>query len=129
MASALYPKGKEGFLGAEIDLTADTIKVALIDTGVYTFSTAHDYFNDVSGIVGTPGTIENPVVTNGIFDGDDVVFSAVTGNSVEAIVIYKDTGTSTTSPLIAYIDGISVTPDGSDIIIQWDNGANKIFAL
>jgi hypothetical protein len=36
MANALYPKGKEAFLSGSINLTSDTIKVALIDTGTYT---------------------------------------------------------------------------------------------
>lgn len=39
---------------------------------------------------------------------------------------------STESPLIAYIDtatGLPVTPNGGDITIAWDSGANKIFKL
>jgi hypothetical protein len=47
-------------------------------------------------------------------------------------VIYKDTGTAATSPLIAYIDtatGLPVTPNGGDITVTWDNGSNKIFKL
>nr|WP_201787713.1 hypothetical protein [Mycobacteroides immunogenum] len=59
-------------------------------------------------------------------------FSAVSGASVEAMVIYKDTGTVGTSPLIAYIDtatGLPVSPNGGDINIAWDTGTNKIFKL
>ena len=33
-----------------------------------------------------------------------MTFTSVTGPSIEAIVIYADTGTESTSPLIAYID-------------------------
>ena len=61
-----------------------------------------------------------------------MTFTDVTGASIEAIIIYSDTGTEATSPLIAYIDtatGLPITPNGGDIIVTWDNGANKIFKL
>jgi hypothetical protein len=47
-------------------------------------------------------------------------------------VIYKDTGVSGTSPLIAYIDtgtNFPVTPNGGDITVQWSSGASRIFKL
>jgi len=132
MANTLYNKGRELFLSADIDWLVDTIKVALVDTGTYTYSSAHDYYNDVSGVVGTPQTLGTKTATDGVADAADVVFTAVAGSSVEALIIYKDTGVSATSPLIAYIDsatGLPVTPTGADITITWDNGANKIFKL
>lgn len=131
MASALYPKFKESMLSQNpsVDLDTDTIKVALVDTGTYTYSTAHQYYSSVSGVVGTPQTLGSKSVTDGVFDAADVTFTAVSGASVEALVVYKDTGSAATSPLIAYIDGISVTPNGGDITVAWDNGSNKIFAL
>ena len=64
--------------------------------------------------------------------GSPPSFTSVTGASIEAIVLYKDTGTDSTSPLIAFIDtatGLPITPNGGDIIVTWDNGANKIFKL
>ncbi len=68
----------------------------------------------------------------GAADGADVTFTSVSGPTIEAIVIYRDTGTEATSPLIAYIDtatGLPITPNGGDIIVTWDNGANKIFKV
>ena len=56
----------------------------------------------------------------------------VSGSTINAIVIVKDTGTEATSPLIAYIDtatGLPITPNGGDIIVTWDNGINKIFRV
>jgi hypothetical protein len=41
----------------------------------------------------------------------------------EALVIYKDTGSSATSPLIAYIDtgtNLPASPNGGDITIQYN---------
>ena len=133
MANAIYPLYKQALLdaSANVDLNDGTVKVALIDTGTYTYNAAHDFYNDVSGVVGTPQVIANTTVTNGVFDGDDVTFSAVTGNTVEALIIYIDTGDSATSRLVAYIDtgvtGLPITPNGGDISITWN--ASGIFAL
>lgn len=133
MANAIYPKFKEALLdaSANVDLNDGTVKVALVDTGTYTYSAAHDFLDDLSGVVGTAQTIANTTVTGGVFDGDNVTFSAVTGDSVEALVIYIDTGTPATSRLVAYIDtgqtGLPVTPNGGDITVSWN--ASGIFAL
>ena len=107
----------------------------MIDTGNYTYSTAHDFLDDVgsSAKIGTAGTLGSKTVTSGVFDAADITYSSVTGATVEAIIIYKDTGNAATSNLIAYIDtassGLPVTPNGGDITVTWDSGGNKIFAL
>lgn len=134
MANALYPLWKQALLEftANNDLDGQTVKVALIDTGVYTYNAADQFYSSASSAaVGTPQTIGSKTFTNGVFDGDDVTFTAVTGNSVEALIIYIDTGNPATSPLVAYIDtsvtGLPVTPNGGDITITWN--ASGIFAL
>ena len=133
MANALYDKGRQAFLNKDIDMIDDNIKAVLVDTGTYTVDlAAHDMHNDLSGIVATSGNMGTKTTTAGVFDAADLTFSSVTGATVEAIVIYRDSGTSSTSELIAYIDtgtGLPVTPNGGDITIAWDNGANKIFKL
>jgi len=112
--------------------TADTINVTLVDTGTYTYDAGHDYYADITTAarVGSAKLIATATrtLTGGVFDAADVVFTAVTGATVEAVVIWKDTGDEATSPVIAYIEG-SVTPNGGDVTIQWDSGASKIFAL
>lgn len=133
MANAIYPKYKQALLdaSADVDLNDGTVKVALIDTGTYTYNSAHEFYSSVSGVVGTPQTIANSTVTSGLFDGDNVTFTAVTGNSVEALLIYIDTGSAATSRLVAWIDtsvtGLPVTPNGGDISITWN--ASGIFQL
>jgi len=133
MANAIFPKFKEALLdaAANVDLNDGTVKVALVDTDTYTYSAAHDFLDDLSGVVGTAQTIGNTTVTGGVFDGDNVTFTAVSGAEVEALVIYIDTGNSSTSRLVAYIDtgqtGLPVTPNGGDIQVQWN--ASGIFAL
>jgi hypothetical protein len=134
MANALYPLWKEQLLQftANNNLSAGTVKVALIDTGVYTYSAADQFYSSASAAaVGTPQTIGSKTFTNGVFDGADVTYTSVTGSTVEALILYIDTGSAATSPLVAYIDtsvtGLPVTPNGGNIDITWN--ASGIFAL
>ncbi len=133
MANALYDTGREAFLLGDISWDTDTISVKLIDTGTYTFSAAHAFEDALSGQVGSDVVIASgKTTTSGVADGVDITFSSVSGVTVEALVIFKDTGTPATSQLIAYIDtgtNLPVTPNGGDITITWDSGANKIFKL
>lgn len=125
MANAVYPKYMEAVIQASANSSlAGTLKAALVDTGTYTYSAAHEFYSSVSGVVGTPGTIGSKTYTNGLLDGADVTFTAVSGATAEAIILYIDTGTAGTSRLVAYIDtgatGLPVTPNGGDITIQWN---------
>ena len=135
MANALYDFGRQGFLEGTIDWDTDTIKAVLVDTALYTVNLAtHDNLDDVpaGARIATSGALGSKTVTAGVADAADATFTAVTGASIEAIVLYKDTGVESTSRLIAYIDtatGLPVTPSGGDITVAWDNGANKIFKL
>jgi len=127
MTAVLYPITKKLILDGGINFLSDTIKAALIDTGTYTYSAAHDFYNDISGVVGTPGTLANKTTTGGAFDADDLTISAVTGATIEAVLIYKDTGNPATSPVIGFVDGLSLTPNGGNVTIQWN--ASGIFAI
>lgn len=133
MANALYDKAKQKFLAADIDLEVDNIKAVLVDTATYTANLSTDEF--LSSIpagerVSTSVNLTSKTVTDGVFDAADITLSAVSGDQSEAVVIYKDTGVDTTSPLIAYVDtatGLPVTPNGGDIQINWN--ASGIFSL
>lgn len=135
MANTLYDFARQRFLESQINWMTDTIKVLLVDTGAYTPQTSvHQYLADipVSSRIAGPVTLTSKTTTGGAADAADCTFTSVTGASIEAIVIYKDTGTEATSPLIAYIDtatGLPITPNGGDIIVTWDNGTNKIFKV
>lgn len=135
MASALYDKARKAFADADIDLLVDNIKAVLVDTGIYTVDLVnHDFLDDVAAgaRISTSGNLTGKTTTAGVFDADDVVFGTVSGATVEAIVLYKDTGVEATSALICYIDtgtGLPVTPNGGNITATWDNGANRIFKL
>lgn len=135
MANALFDKGREAFLNADIDWANDDIRVILVDAADYTVNlTTHDALDDVAlaARVAVSSALSSKTSTNGVADAADVTFPLVTGDQSEALILYKHTGTESTSLLIAYIDtatGLPVTPNGGDITVQWDNGANKIFKL
>jgi hypothetical protein len=135
MANALYPKAKEDFLAGNLNLSSNTITLALVDTDVYTFSSAHEDRADVpNAAVVAEATLASKTITSGVFDADDSTFTSVSGANCEALIIYHtDTqGGNTTSRLIAYIDtatGLPILPNGGDITVRFSAGASKIFAL
>jgi hypothetical protein len=135
MANALYDKGREGFLDGSIDWDTNSIKLVLVDEADDTIDLAVDDNLDdraAASRVATSGALANKTVTNGVADADDVTLTAVSGDQFESIDLYKDTGTESTSRLIANIDtatGLPATPSGGDITVRWDSGANRIFKL
>jgi hypothetical protein len=143
MANALYPKWKEelfkGTASALLTGTGTTgVYVALVDTAVYTYGAAHVYVDEnnagdvIHAIVGTAMEIGTKTYAAGVFDGGDITFSAVTGATAEALVIFvKTAGAETAWRLVAFLDtnvtGLPVTPNGGDITVTWN--ASGIFAL
>ena len=133
MANKFYPKGKEKMLLAQVNWAADTIKAALVSTA-YTQSDTHEFFNSVSAtVVGTPVTLATKTTTDGVFDAADLLYASLpSGSTLKALVLYKDTGVESTSPLLAYLDaltGFPMTTFGGDVAIPWSNGVAKIFTL
>ena len=136
MANALYDKGRQGFLEGAIDWDTDTIKVVAIDTAAYTVNLAtHDNLDDIPGgaRIGTSAALAGKTVTDGVADASDTSITAASATSIEALVLYKDTGVESTSRLIAWIDtgtGLPFTPAAGGVFnVLWDNGANRIFKL
>lgn len=138
MANAIYPLFKQEILKGTADNLLNSAEgatgvfCALVDTGLYTYSAAHQFYSSLTGIVGTDQEILTKTQVNGTFDGTDLTYTAVTGNSVEALVLYrKNAGANTTWPLIAYIDtgvtGLPVTPNGGNITVTWN--ASGIFTI
>jgi hypothetical protein len=137
MANKIFPKFKQALLGAGVNLASGTVKAVLIDSGRYTYADAHQFLPSVPAAarIGTPATLANKTVVDGVFDADDSMFTSVpaqtgTASAEEAILLYRDSGTEATSELIAYIDtatGLPVTPNGGNIVVTW--AAAGIFAL
>lgn len=138
MANALYPLWKQEALkataAAGMNGTGSTgVYAALIDTGVATYNSAHQYFSSIAaGQIGTEVELTYKTFVNGLFDAADSTFTSVTGNNAEAIVIFvKTAGANTTWSLVAWLDtgvtGLPVLPNGGNITVNWN--ASGIFQL
>lgn len=134
MANSLYDYGRNAFLNGDIDYTNDTINVILTDVADYTVNLAsHQFLTSVpAGARVASAALTGKSTAAGVADALDTVFSSVSGDVSEALILVQDTGNEATSQLIGYIDsatGLPVTPNGGDITVTWDNGANKIWKL
>jgi hypothetical protein len=135
MANALYGLGRGHILDGDIDWSSDDIVFSFMDSADYTLQidTDEDQVDLTdAGIVATSGNLSGKSSTLGVADASDEVVGTVSGDQFEYIVLYMDSGVDATSWLIACIDtatGLPCTPNGGDITVQWDAGANKIFKL
>ena len=134
MATKIYAFGLRELCNGSIDWDDNTgtdIYCALT-TSAFTFNDDHDYFADVTNeLSGTGYTAGGNAITTRTathdttndrleLDGDNVTWTGINAGTAAVAVIYKDTGTDTTSPLIAYIDIADTATNGSDLTIQWD---------
>lgn len=135
MANALFTSFKVALLQADCDLD-DSIKVILVDHADDTPVPATDDFLDdilAAARVATSGALASKTFTAGVFDAADLVLTAVTGDAFESVVFFNDTpAAETAKDLILFLDtatGLPTTPNGADITLVWDSGANRIFSL
>jgi hypothetical protein len=116
----------KGTLG---DLTSGgiTVKCRLMRVAAYTVNQAHQFASSLPAAIAADVTLGTKTANGagadpGCFDAADATFTAVpAGAAIDCLAVFKDTGTPATSPLLFYIDGFSVTPNGGDITVQWQN--------
>lgn len=134
MANVLYTLGRQKFLDGSVAWSSDNIKLCLVTSSYTPAPTTDQWLSDIPGgaIVFTSSNFASKTSTGGIANAANITLSSVSGSACAYIVIYKDTGVAGTSALLVLIDtatGLPVTPNGGNITISWDTGANKIFAL
>lgn len=129
MASGFYNYGKGEILKGNVDLENDTIKIAKMATTHTVDIDAHHFLSDVSADrVGTDQTLANGAVTvddtndRAEFDADNVVETGVT-LTTDKVIFYKDTGTASTSVLLAYADITegTVSPVSGDLTFTFNS--------
>lgn len=108
------PLALEAFNGTNINFTSDTIKVALVNGYVPNQSTDQYFSNVTNEVTGTGYTAGGNTLAGKTNTQDNTnkraIFNASTISwptstiAATGAVIYKSTGTSSTSPLIAYVD-------------------------
>lgn len=132
MASLLYDVGKKKLWDGSIDLDSDTIKVALTISSYTPNQGTHDFFDDITNEVSGTGytaggaTLGSKTVTadttnhRAVFDAADTSWTTSTITNARYAVIYKDTGSAATSPLIALIDlGANYSSVAGTFQITW----------
>ncbi len=132
--NAYVDSGMTAFASGSINWGSDTIRAALMDatfTPTYDSATPPninnaDFFSDISSaVVGSPVALSGKTQTAGLLVAANPTFSAVTGNTVVRVAVYKWTGVAGTSQLILMYDAagtISVVPNGGNILLFWDTG-------
>jgi len=136
MANALYAKAKEAFLGADLDLLNVSLKTALVKSTYIVDLVNHEFLSDVgaSNIAATSVALEQITIDDGVFDAENETIENYGTSGFSYLIIYQDSGLSSTSRLIAYIDTADGLPVNStnetiSITIQWSDLATKIFSL
>lgn len=126
MTNALFTPYKQNLLGlgTRVDFDApDDIRLIAVDHADDTPNPAtDDFLDDITGaaIVGTATLAGEAILSAGAFDSNDPVFTALTGDQFESLVLYKHTGTGSTSNLLAFYDtatGLPFTPSGGDVTV------------
>jgi hypothetical protein len=119
--SSLYPKGAAHILGqaTKVDLVADNMKV-LFYAGTYV--STHEFVSDLTGasIIARSGNLAGKTVALGVFDANDLTITSVSGSAFTHVLLYKDTGSDATSPLVANFDVSSFTPSGGDVNVVFN---------
>lgn len=147
MANKLFDNGRNEFALGNIkwkSTDGDIIKVFFVDYNVYTPNLINNKFlsdiptnarignNNSTSRTDAPQLIlKDP--NAGICDAEDIQFTGISqGKNLSGIIIFKDTGNDETSILIVNLDngvGLPTVSNGNNILIEWDNGINKIFKL
>jgi len=135
MASFSYANFNHGLGLGLFNFSTDSFKAVLVDEGLYTPVQATDTFlADIplgARIVTTP-TLTGVTYAGGVFDASDVNLTAVTGASIESVILYKDTGVEGTSRLIVRYDnfsGLAFSPTGGNLVILWPQTQARILKI
>jgi hypothetical protein len=136
VANFIYGKAKQSLLNGEFNISSDSLKVLLVTDSYVPNQNADQFVSNISSSYIKQRTSSLTNVTNilGVIDADDVLVASYSGLPFKALVIYKDSGTDSTSRLLAYIDTATGIPflginAVTDITINWSNSSNKIISL
>ena len=137
MATTMYGLARAGYLActSAYSWTGANIQLAFVTTS-YTPTYATDQFLGIAvpggAIIAQSGNLASTTGTLGTANAANETVSSVSGAQFAYVILYYSTGTNNTSGLIMNIDtatGLPCTPNGGNIVVQWDTGSNKIFTL
>lgn len=120
-----YPKA--------LDLSSADLVGMFVDNADDTVLVTDDFIDDVLSAARVPAIASCPslsaktfgVVAVGVFDADNLVFTALTGDPVEQFIVFNDTAVESTSDILACWD-VTLTPNGGDVTVVFNaSGAWK----
>lgn len=134
MANGLFTafRNAQMGIGIPVDFDADAIKAMFVDhADDAPLIATDDFIDDILSAARVPNLASAPllagktigVVAAGVFDANDTVFTALSGDQAESLILLKDTGAEPSSPLIGYWDtatGLPLTPNGADVTVVWN---------
>ena len=124
MPNENYSLGRQKVVAGTVLLLSDNLKVVLVDAAYSpdTSETGDEFLADIpSGarIVTSGNLASKTALPNGFLDFADPVFTgAAAGKTILGGVLYKDTGSAATSPLLSRFDqggGLPLLTDSTDI--------------
>jgi hypothetical protein len=136
MATTMYGLARAGYLActSAYSWTGANIQLAFVTSSYSPNYSTDQFLSAISSgyIIAQSGNFASTTGTLGTANAANETVSSVSGAQFAYVTIYYSTGTSSTSGLILNIDtatGLPCTPNGGNIVVQWDSGTNKIFTL
>lgn len=141
MATIVFNELLNGMVGgathSTIDFDTDNIDASLLDAtdangGVaLTASNVVDYADVNQATVVATGDVTVTGIATGVVSASAITFTSVSGDVADYLIVFKNSGTDTTSPLAIVWDsattGLPVTPNGGDITATW--GSNTLLTV
>lgn len=131
--AVVYEKTLEAMWDAGAGAVAGTVKVVGVDTDTYTRSSAHEFYDDLTGVVSDAITLSGKDFTDGVFTASSVVLTGVSAvEHLGALITFVDTGVAGTSRLLTYTsiksDSTPVDVDGTgqNILVEWPDYVGQI---
>ena len=109
--SQIYPLARQLFVNAGLDWATSNVK-ALLLAAAYTPDFTQGYLSGIPSafILATSGNIVGKTGANGLLDGNTTSFGVVSSTAKAGyILLYKDTGVPSTSPLILFLDSPDIS--------------------
>ncbi|MFL6138779.1 MAG: hypothetical protein ACJ74O_13400 [Frankiaceae bacterium] len=145
MANQLYDAGREGILDESITCKTGVLKWLAV-RGYTPNLGAHKFVSDITGaggtIVATSPAIASKTFTAGVLNAGVATFSSVPlGPAITALVLIQSSAAgggadvaASAQRVIGFMDtgnssSLPVTPNGGNITVTPDTGANHIFKL
>lgn len=127
MANGLYTSYKQQLGEEKQNMAVDDFRAILSDAADYTVNLAtHDFYDDVAAaarVAVLGSALTSPTFTGGTFDTADFVWTSVSGDQSEQIILVNFNGngaaTDAARMLLMFYDtgitGMPVTPNGGNI--------------